>query len=58
MGNARRPSFKGCCAMCAAAKGKVRGQGRAERESFRDLRARDASRRIGRRDIPADQDAR
>lgn len=55
MARAHRPAFKGCCAMCASGKGKVRGQGRAEREPARELRLRGKRRRIGRRDIPPDQ---
>lgn len=55
MARARRPSFKGCCAMCASGKGRVRGQGHAEREPMRDLRKRGKKRRVSRRDIPADQ---
>lgn len=55
MARSHRPAFKGCCAMCASAKGRVRGQGHAEREPFRDLRARGERRRVNRRGIPADQ---
>ncbi len=55
MARAHRPAFKGCCAMCASGKGRVRGQGQAEREPIRDLRKRGKRRRVGRHEIPADQ---
>jgi hypothetical protein len=51
----RRPAFKGCCGMCAAANGKVKGMGRAAREKPSERRLRGKNRRITRHEIPADQ---
>jgi hypothetical protein len=55
MARSRRPSFKGCCVMCAWSKGKVRGLGQAQRNPVRDLRRLGKRRRLSRRDIPRDQ---
>lgn len=55
MARSRRPSFRGCCAMCAFGKGKVRGQGRAARETVQSLRQRGKAHRVRRNEIPADQ---
>ena len=55
MGRARRPSFKGCCAMCASGKGRVRGQSDAARMQVRDRRALGQASRVSRHDIPDDQ---
>ena len=55
MPRSRRPSFRGCCAMCAAGKGKMRGQGDAARKTAAELRKYGRTRRVSRQDIPADQ---
>jgi hypothetical protein len=55
MARSHRPAFKGCCAMCASGKGKVRGQGQAQRLPVRELRLLGQKRRIRRRQVPADQ---
>jgi hypothetical protein len=52
----RRPSFKGCCAMCAWGKGRVRGLGDGTRMPVRDLRTLGTWHRVNRHDIPADQE--
>lgn len=55
MARSHRPSFKGCCAMCASGKGKVRGQGDAARMPAREQRQFGKTARLNRRDIPASQ---
>lgn len=49
--SAHRPSFRGCCALCAMGKGKVRGQGQAERKRFSEQRKIGRRRRINRHDL-------
>jgi hypothetical protein len=56
MAHSHRPSFKGCCAMCAAGKGRVHGQGDGLRMRVRDLRKVGRWKRINRHDVPKDQD--
>lgn len=52
----RRPSFKGCCAMCALNRGHmVRGLGWQHRLKPSHQRKFGRARRIGRHEIPADQ---
>ena len=55
MPRSHRPAFKGCCAMCASAKGRVRGQGHAQRATHQELRTIGRTRRVNRREIPDDQ---
>lgn len=55
MPHSHRPSFRGHCAMCAEATGKVRGLGDARRMPVTDLRRFGRSTRVSRHDIPEDQ---
>jgi len=48
----RNGSFKGCCRMCAT---HLRGEGASKSQPLKDLRKVGKKRRVGRREIPADQ---
>lgn len=48
----RNGSFKGCCMMCAS---HLRGEGAAKYQPVQVLRKVGKKRRVGRREIPADQ---
>lgn len=48
----RNGSFKGCCRMCAA---HLRGEGASKAQPAQVLRKVGKKRRVGRREIPADQ---